>query len=85
MGMEYGKVSMVTAILENGGVIKHMDSESIHGIMVNQNFNINQPNIGDRYEGEWKKTLKHGLGTDLFANGDKYVGEYRYGRPEGRG
>jgi len=29
--------------------------------------------------------LKHGFGTDKFANGDTYSGEYRYGKPYGRG
>ena len=27
-----------------------------------------------RYEGEWKKCLRDGNGTDFFANGDLYVG-----------
>ena len=31
-------------------------------------------NIGDKYEGEWKACLRHGNGTDFFANGDMYVG-----------
>lgn len=25
------------------------------------------------------------MGTDFFANGDQYTGEYRYGKPYGRG
>jgi hypothetical protein len=29
--------------------------------------------------------LKHGFGTDFYANGDQYTGEYRYGKPCGRG
>lgn len=29
--------------------------------------------------------MKHGYGTDFFANGDEYTGEYRYGKPCGRG
>jgi len=29
--------------------------------------------------------LKHGFGTDKFANGDTYTGEYRYGKPYGIG
>ena len=34
---------------------------------------------GDRYEGEWKHSLRHGPGSDVFANGDVYLGEYTYG------
>lgn len=29
--------------------------------------------------------LKHGLGTDYFCNGDIYTGQYRYGKPCGKG
>jgi hypothetical protein len=29
--------------------------------------------------------LKHGQGSDKFANGDSYVGEYRHGKPHGEG
>ena len=29
--------------------------------------------------------LKHGQGSDKFANGDSYVGEYRHGKPYGEG
>ena len=29
--------------------------------------------------------LKHGQGTDLFANGDAYTGQYHEGRPHGFG
>lgn len=41
--------------------------------------------IGDRYEGEFKECLKHGLGTERFINGDVYVGNYEHGKPEGYG
>lgn len=40
---------------------------------------------GDRYEGEFKDCLKHGFGTERFANGDIYVGSYLQGKPEGYG
>ena len=40
---------------------------------------------GDRYEGEWKACLRHGNGTDFFSNGDVYIGQYQYGKPEGYG
>lgn len=40
---------------------------------------------GDKYEGDWEEFLKHGYGTDYFANGDSYTGQYRYGKPYGRG
>jgi len=29
--------------------------------------------------------LKHGKGTDIFANGDVYSGNYAFGKPEGQG
>lgn len=29
--------------------------------------------------------MKHGKGTDMFANGDKYCGLYKNGKPEGFG
>lgn len=29
--------------------------------------------------------LKHGQGTDIFANGDIYTGEYKDGKPDGKG
>jgi hypothetical protein len=29
--------------------------------------------------------MKHGKGTDVFANGDKYTGNYKNGKPEGLG
>jgi hypothetical protein len=35
---------------------------------------------GDRYEGDWADCLKHGNGSDFFANGDVYVGEYVKGK-----
>jgi len=35
--------------------------------------------LGDRYEGEWKNCLKHGNGTDIFSNGDVYIGQYKFG------
>lgn len=39
----------------------------------------------DRYEGEWKQSLKSGYGTDIFANGDVYIGEYLEGKFCGKG
>lgn len=33
----------------------------------------------------WNSCLKHGKGTDIFANGDIYVGEYKNGKPDGDG
>jgi hypothetical protein len=29
--------------------------------------------------------MKHGTGIDFFANGDKYGGHYKMGRPHGEG
>ena len=33
----------------------------------------------------WQQCLKHGKGTDIFANKDTYVGEYKLGKPDGEG
>lgn len=40
---------------------------------------------GDKYEGEWNSSLKHGKGNDQFSNGDSYTGEYKNGKPDGFG
>ena len=40
---------------------------------------------GDKYEGEWARSLKNGQGTDYFANLDVYTGMYKEGRPNGYG
>ena len=29
--------------------------------------------------------MKHGRGSDIFANGDVYTGNYAYGKPDGKG
>jgi len=29
---------------------------------------------GDRFEGDWRHSLRHGKGSDVFANGDVYIG-----------
>jgi hypothetical protein len=29
--------------------------------------------------------MKHGLGEEIFANGDKYVGCFKNGKPDGYG
>ena len=33
-------------------------------------------NLGDVYVGAFKNGLKHGQGTEMYANGDKYKGEF---------
>ena len=38
---------------------------------------------GDKYEGQWFNFMKHGRGTETFANGDQYCGEYFKGAPNG--
>ncbi len=38
-----------------------------------------------RYEGEVRSGYKHGQGKEMFKNGDKYIGHYVNGRPEGSG
>jgi hypothetical protein len=37
--------------------------------------------LGDKYEGEWYQSYKHGRGTDYFANGEMYTGQYNFGNP----
>jgi hypothetical protein len=40
---------------------------------------------GSRYEGEFRNSLKHGMGTERFGNGETYVGNYERNRPNGEG
>jgi hypothetical protein len=42
-------------------------------------YGVHEWQNGDRYEGEWHKSLRHGHGTDSFINGDVFTGEYIYG------
>ena len=37
------------------------------------------------YEGEWSSSLKHGSGSEKYANGDYYVGHFREGLYDGTG
>ena len=40
---------------------------------------------GVTYLGEWKDDTKHGQGTYTTPEGDKYVGEFKYGARDGQG
>ena len=41
---------------------------------------------GNRYDGEWSVAgLKHGQGTQVWANGDRYSGGWKRGKPSGSG
>ncbi len=40
---------------------------------------------GDRYEGQWRRSRRHGQGTYYFSNGDRYEGEWFVGEREGQG
>ena len=31
--------------------------------------------FGGTYEGEWKDGMRNGIGTQIWVNGNKYVGE----------
>jgi hypothetical protein len=42
-------------------------------------YGVHEWQNGDRYEGEWRNSLRHGQGSDIFANGDVFIGEYVYG------
>eukprot|EP01126_Amoeba_proteus_P057336 TRINITY_DN7290_c0_g1_i5.p1 TRINITY_DN7290_c0_g1~~TRINITY_DN7290_c0_g1_i5.p1 ORF type:complete len:358 (+),score=69.86 TRINITY_DN7290_c0_g1_i5:196-1269(+) len=37
------------------------------------------------YTGDYSLDLRHGYGTAVFANGDQYFGEFKYGQPCGTG
>ena len=60
--------------LDNGNIRKQKAMECIPG------KTVRIAHSGDRYEGEWQACLKHGEGTDIFANGDIYVGNYKFGK-----
>ncbi len=77
MGVGYGEELMATHTSESGSIPRRRAMECIPGRMVG-----GDNGVGDRYEGEWQACLKHGEGTDIFANGDIYVGNYKFGRED---
>lgn len=40
---------------------------------------------GDRFQGEWRKSRRNGLGISFYHKGDKYVGEFREDQQSGWG
>jgi len=38
---------------------------------------------GDRYEGEFKNSMKNGFGTERYSNGSTYIGEFLKNKPNG--
>ena len=83
MEVEYGEVREIKmSVGTHGdsyiGEWKHSKAEG-YGVHTWKNGR-NISYIGDRYEGEWQACLKHGEGTDIFANGDIYVGNYKFGK-----
>ena len=40
---------------------------------------------GTVYVGEFQNGVSHGTGTMFYANGDRYEGDFKFGRPFGRG
>jgi|JI6StandDraft_1071083.scaffolds.fasta_scaffold01334_6 hypothetical protein len=38
-----------------------------------------------RYEGQFANFKKHGVGKEIFTNGDEYTGVYFEGKPHGQG
>lgn len=90
MGKEFGRIRLEQVTMENGLTDKLKASAFISGKMVrilsykSVILKITFP-IGDKYEGEFKKSLKDGKGTEFYHNGDKYIGEYLEGRPCGYG
>eukprot|EP00826_Nyctotherus_ovalis_P018425 TRINITY_DN15519_c0_g3_i4.p1 TRINITY_DN15519_c0_g3~~TRINITY_DN15519_c0_g3_i4.p1 ORF type:complete len:447 (+),score=58.34 TRINITY_DN15519_c0_g3_i4:403-1743(+) len=73
-GTGFGREFTGTLTLASGKAARQTATASTSGCMVRQ-----PSKVGDRYEGEWKDCLKHGNGTDIFANGDVYIGQYRLG------
>ena len=59
-----------------------MDMEYMFGLTV---CLITYHRLGDKYEGEWYQSYKHGEGVDTFDNGDRYTGEYSFGKFSGKG
>ena len=37
------------------------------------------------YEGEWVANEKHGVGSETFADGSKFKGDYEHGSRTGKG
>ena len=44
-----------------------------------------QPDSDIIYQGEWKNSKCHGLGTMSFPDGSKYVGGFKYDKFHGQG
>ncbi|MCX7679923.1 MAG: hypothetical protein N2316_12010, partial [Spirochaetes bacterium] len=40
---------------------------------------------GERYEGEWKEGLRHGIGRAHWPDGDSYIGQWMHDHPHGKG
>ena len=40
--------------------------------------------FGGTYEGEWKDGMRNGIGTQIWANGNKYVGEWKLNKISGK-
>lgn len=50
-----------------------------------QVLGFNEPPLGDRYKGQFRKDQRTGYGVMQFANGDRYEGEWLADKKHGRG
>jgi hypothetical protein len=48
-------------------------------------YGVYQTRNGDRYEGNWKNSIRNGKGTCIYANGDKYEGYWLDDLQDGQG
>ena len=82
---EYSHGPMAEDTRESISMIRKKAKESFSGKTFLSFFTIYFRPDGRKYDGEWLNSLKHGKGADFFANGDRYVGEYKDGKPNGEG
>ena len=78
MEREFIIMLTVTSSMENGKKIRKMGKEFIHMhvfLLFSAFLVINSLVSEERYEGEWVKGEKHGIGVYYYAYGDKYQGE----------
>ena len=59
------------------GLGRHVDAASSDPASTNEGF--------ERYEGEWRMGLRHGLGCAVFPDGARYAGEWSEGYMDGWG
>jgi len=40
---------------------------------------------GAKYEGQWREDLQDGFGIEIWTDGSRYEGYYKFGKKDGRG